>query len=317
MVSARVAALMEGVMKAMLLNKLQIATVVLLAVGLLGTGAGVLTHRALAELAPKKKPAENGDQVEGVLKVVDATKNRITITTTTKDVQSGQKNVQEKAFDVAPDARIVLAGPGKDSGKVVKLTDLKEGMRLVVSLSQDKKTASGIQAAEKQQLVEGAIKAVDAAQNTITVANKDKQTGQKQEATFPVAADARIVRTGHAKGNEKAAKLGDLKEGMRLVLRLSPDNKAVVGIQVAAPTATGVIKSVDAARSSVTVTLGAKDNAKDITYEVEKKAPVLIDGKEGKLADLKEGSPIHLLLSPEDGGVVGIQAGEKKKGKEE
>jgi hypothetical protein len=132
-----------------------------------------------------------------------------------------------------------------------------------------------------------------------------------------VAADARIVVTGHAKGDEKAVQLADLKEGMRLALRLAPDNQAVVGIRVAAPTASGVLKAVDAARHSITVTHGAKDNAKDITYEVEKKAPVLIDGKEGKLADLKEGVQIHLLLSPEDGGVVGIQVGEKKKGKEE
>jgi hypothetical protein len=300
----------------MLLTKLKIAAAVLLVVGILCTGAGVLMHRALAEPAKvQKKNTENGEHVEGVLKVVDAARNKITVTT--KDKQAGQKSEQEKAFDVATDATIVLASRGKEGGKPVKLADLKAGMRLVVRLSPDQKTATNIQAAEKDNTLEGAVKAVDAGQNTITVTNKNKETKQAEEKQFDVAADAQIILAGHAKGGEKAVKLADLKEGMRLALRLSPDNKAVVGIRVAAPTASGVVKAVDATKRSLTVTHGAKDNAKDITYEVEKNAPVLIDGKEGKLADLKEGLPIHLLLSPDDGGVVGIQVGEKKKGKEE
>lgn len=299
----------------MFLTKLKIAAVLLVAI--LGPVVGVLTHQALAEPAKEqKKTAESGDQVEGVLKAMDASKNKITITITIKDPQTGQKNAQEKAFDVAKDASILLAGPGKGDGKPVKLADLKEGMRLVLRLSQDKKSASSIRAAEKENLVEGAVKAVDAGQNTITVTNKNKETKLEEEKKFDVAADARIIQVGHSKDGEKVVKLADLKQGTRLTLRLSQDNKAVVGIRVAAPTASGVVKAVDAAKLSITVTHGAKDNAKDTTYEVEKKAAVLIDGKEGKLADLKEGVQIHLLLSPEDGGVVGIQAGGKK-GKEE
>ncbi len=314
-ISAQVAALTEGVLRAMLLTKLKIATALVLAVSLVAAGAGLLAHRVLAEPAKEKpKTTENVDQVEGSLKAMDAARNTITITITTKDVQTGQKNAQDKTFAVAADARIVLDQGGKDGGKAVKLADLKEGMRLVIQLSQDKKTAASIRAAAKENTVDGAVKAVDAAKNTITVMNKDKETKQKQEQTFAVAADARIVLAGHGKGGEKVAKLPDLKEGMRVVLQLSQDNKAVVGIRIAAPTANGVIKAVDAAKNRITVTHGAKDNAKDITYEVAKNAPVLIDGKEGKLTDLKEGMPVFLLLSPEDGGVVGIRVGDKGKG---
>src|SRR5262249_12822641 len=160
---------------------------------------------------------------EGVLKALDAAQNTITVTITTKDKQTGQKQTQEKAFAVAADALIVLAGPGKEGGKTVKLADLKEGMRLVVRVSPDKQTATRIQAAEKENLVEGAVKAVDAGQNKLTVSHNDKETGQKQEQTFDVGADARIVLLRHSKGDEKAVQLADLKEGMRLVLRLSPD----------------------------------------------------------------------------------------------
>jgi RNA polymerase sigma factor (sigma-70 family) len=48
LVSAKVAALTEGVLKAMFLTKLKTTAVVLLAVALAGTGAGVLTYRTLA-----------------------------------------------------------------------------------------------------------------------------------------------------------------------------------------------------------------------------------------------------------------------------
>src|SRR5262249_26138230 len=148
---------------------------------------------------------------------------------------------------------------------------------------------------------------------------KDVQTGQKnaQDKTFDVAADARIVIEQGGKDGSKAVKLTDLKEGMHVALRLSQDDKAVAGIRVAAPTANGIVKAVDAAKNRVTITIGAKDNAVDNTYEVGKKAPVLINGKEGKLTDLREGMPVYLLLSPEDGGVVGVRAGEKVKSKEQ
>jgi RNA polymerase sigma factor (sigma-70 family) len=53
LVSAKVAALMEGVLKAMLITKLKIATVVMLTAGLAGVSAGKLMPRALAD-----KPAQ-------------------------------------------------------------------------------------------------------------------------------------------------------------------------------------------------------------------------------------------------------------------
>src|SRR5205807_1324610 len=62
-VGAKVTALTEGVLKAMLLTKLKIATVVLLAASVLGTGAGILTQGALAveQPAPKKEAASPED----------------------------------------------------------------------------------------------------------------------------------------------------------------------------------------------------------------------------------------------------------------
>ncbi len=54
-ISAKVAALTEGVLKAMLLMKLKTATTICLAVGVLAAGAGLLSHHALAAQAAEGK----------------------------------------------------------------------------------------------------------------------------------------------------------------------------------------------------------------------------------------------------------------------
>ncbi|MCI0455813.1 MAG: sigma-70 family RNA polymerase sigma factor [Gemmataceae bacterium] len=56
-VSTTVAALTEGVVKAMLLTKLKVLTTVLLAVALLGSGGGLLTYRTLRAEPKDAKPA--------------------------------------------------------------------------------------------------------------------------------------------------------------------------------------------------------------------------------------------------------------------
>jgi RNA polymerase sigma-70 factor (ECF subfamily) len=53
-----VSALMEGVLKAMWWTKVKIATVLLLAVGIVGAGAGLLSYEALADKAVNARPAD-------------------------------------------------------------------------------------------------------------------------------------------------------------------------------------------------------------------------------------------------------------------
>jgi hypothetical protein len=74
------------------------------------------------------------------------------------------------------------------------------------------------------------------------------------------------------------------------------------------------VKSVDADRNSITITVGAKDGATDEKYDIEKGATVVIGGQEAKLTNIKPGTQIELLLSPKNG-AVGVRAGENKNGK--
>ena len=70
-ISAKVAALTEGILRTMFLNKLRIATAVLLAVGVLGAGLGfALTHRAEAAgpatATKEAEPKSDKDRLQGV-----------------------------------------------------------------------------------------------------------------------------------------------------------------------------------------------------------------------------------------------------------
>jgi hypothetical protein len=283
-------------------------------------GIGVCPFVARASDAPpddKKKAAEaaKANQVEGTLAAVDVSRNSIRVVSTFKDPNTGQKSEMDRTFPVAADAKIFLTDPNKEKtkGAVVKLADLKDGMRVVVLLSEDKKTATEIRATVKDTSVTAGLKSVDAEKRMLTVATKDKQSGQQGAQSYAVAADATVVFLGHEKKGETPGKLSDLKEGMGVTLRMSEDGKTVVAIRVAAPTAQGVVKGVDAAKNTITVTIGAKNTAMDVTYELDKAATVQIDGKSGQLTDLKVGTQVQLLLSRENSGVVGVRAGAKGK----
>src|SRR5262249_5424521 len=65
LVSAKVAALTAGVLKAMVLTKLKVATAVCLAVGVLVAGAGWLSYHALAAQAVEEKKAGGPRPTDG------------------------------------------------------------------------------------------------------------------------------------------------------------------------------------------------------------------------------------------------------------
>src|SRR5262249_44867597 len=86
LVSPAAVRLMKGAVKAMLLARVKIAAVVL-SVGLLGAGAGLLGHRAMAD-KPASPPATGkasegaakaATEVRGVIRAVDAARRTVTI----------------------------------------------------------------------------------------------------------------------------------------------------------------------------------------------------------------------------------------------
>ena len=150
--------------------------------------------------------------------------------------------------------------------------------------------------------VVGTLLAVEADKQTVTLSTFNRQTG-KSEKTYPVAKDVVVLR------NDKPAKLHDLKKDGHVTVKLSADQKTAVSISEVGKTAMLPLKSVDAAKNAVTVTVTTSARGKnlpekkDVTYALEKDATVMFEGKAAKLDDLKDlrlGSSLQLTFSADD-----------------
>jgi hypothetical protein len=244
-----------------------------------------------------------GVTVQGVLKAVDAANDRITAL-----VQGSKREpAVEKTFQVAPGVKIAFVdGPEKRAPTVIeKLDDLPTGAAVTLKLSGDQKTVGTIWA--QGQNLSGALKAIDGVKNTITIGAKE---GDK---TIELAKDVKIsIDDGKGeKAPQKQAKLADLAIGGMVTMRLSLDQKTVVAVHAEAPSIDGVLKAVDAAKNTITVTVMVKGApAMDRTFEVAKDARIHIGGKLGKqgnLADLAAGAQVVVKLSADMKTVVAIQ----------
>jgi RNA polymerase sigma factor (sigma-70 family) len=125
LIPAPVAALTMGVVKAMLLNKVKSAGVLLL-VGLLGAGAVALPAWVLAARGPTAAPALPPPQVRGVVKAVNNGKAIVV------NVRQGGKDVPQ-AFALPKEVPVVIAG------KAANPAALKAGMPVGLQLSRDRK----------------------------------------------------------------------------------------------------------------------------------------------------------------------------------
>jgi hypothetical protein len=152
--------------------------------------------------------------------------------------------------------------------------------------------------AKEGPAVAGTLQAVDADKNSVTISIFSRQDGVSTAKTFPVAKDAKILRDG------KAVKLTDLKVGGRVTLRLSPDQKTAVSVSVAGRTSQAPLKAVDAANSTITITVETRQGKQDKTHPVAKDAKVTVDGKAVQLADLKAGTLLFFTFSAEDGNTI-------------
>jgi len=314
-VSAKVAALTEGVLKAMFLTKLKIATAVLLAVSIIVCGAGVFRYRALAgkpaAQAVQDKATQPGEveatELTAVVQSVDAAKSTLTLTS---------KLLGTKTFDVAKEARVLLddGTGGKLGFKDGKLSDIGEGFIVTVRLSEGRSRVSGIWA--EGPSIRADVKAVSAAQRTITVTIADRKNEPAQEKTFAVAPNATVV-FNDGKPKEKvpseAPKLADVPVGAVVTLKLSADQKVVGAIQAEGQEVQGFIKAVDGAKNSITLSVSDGKQIVERTYAVLPTATIAMGTGKGKgtppplaptLTDLPVGAPVTLKLALHQKAVV-------------
>ncbi len=307
-ISAAVAALTEGVLTTMLLTKLKIVCVVLLAIGVLGGGAGWLVHHALAQKPLRQasqeekkpvKPVKEGKtatrEVSGTVQALAADQSTISIV--------GKEFVGIKTFPVARDARVFLDdGTGDKLGFTEgKLTNVTERSFVVLRLSPNQQTVIALWV--EGPTVQGVLQAVDPANHTLTVLGKASKVEPGVEKTYSIDPNARISISSRSdkKAAPPSAKLTDLKAGVLVTLKLSGDQKLVGSIRAEGQSVFGVLNAVDAGKNTITIT--GKEGEK--TYEVARDARVSLDDgnskkgpfKESKLADLPVGAAVSVELS--------------------
>lgn len=133
-------------------------------------------------------------------------------------------------------------------------------------------------------------------------------TSQFNLKELPVKKDAKIVIDG------KAAALKDLKQKMRVALRLAPDDGQVTRIDASSPEQY-VLKATDVARNTITVIDGDRElvltpavNAKYMILRGREEGitreKVLEGINRGKFTDLQPGMRVDLQLGYQDGKIL-------------
>jgi RNA polymerase sigma factor (sigma-70 family) len=239
--------------------------------------------RASVSLLADAKTARSveavGPQLDGVVTAVDADKRTLTVT-----VSHGGG---EKTFTLTPNANVTI------DGKPGKLAGLPPGANVTLSWFADLKTARTLEASGSWwQGIR--VKAVDAAKNTITIDDGQREA-ELAGKTFPVRKDANIQIDG------KPGKLAAVPPGTFVTLYLCADQKTVRGFNAEGSQFFDVlVKAVDADKNTITfadVQLPAEAELAGKTLPVAKDAHIEIDFKPGKLAKLPAGASTNVTLS--------------------
>jgi RNA polymerase sigma-70 factor (ECF subfamily) len=326
-VPASILTLTQGVLRAMFIAKLKITTAILTVVTALGTGAGLWAQAAFASKPDAKPPVavqvaeskltnlvaradeaekpakkEQGKTFNTTIHSVDTTKRTITVLIP----EPGKKQTKEETFPLAADVKVVLPTIKKtDTPPEGKLADLAEGQNASLQLTLDGKSV--VRIALESPHVHGTIKAVDSSKRTLTVSHAPpgKKTKELTESTFELAADAPIqlpsLKKDGKKGEANLGTLSDLKEGASVGVRLSWDRKQALAVSVDVPSINAGVKSINADKGTITITLKSKNGAEEQTFAVAKDAKIHLagpgGGKDGKLGDILEGGRVVLQLS--------------------
>jgi RNA polymerase sigma factor (sigma-70 family) len=318
-VPAQVLIVTEGVLKAMTIAKFKVATAVLLSLAVISLGGGVLTHQARAGKAAALSGRDCGEDTPRAAQQIDDRLIRVEVQMT----RGGEEPVirvdgRPVKKDRLAAALSRAAGDGHPAG--VRIEADAEAPYAAVVAVQEAAAAAGIQRAyfvvpkdkdakeEKGPSVLVVVKALDAAKHTLTAVSGNKK--ESKEKTYELDKDVRVVlNDGLTKGDKgKDGSLTDLAPGATVELQLTPGGKTVSAITVRPWNLRGGVRSVDAAKRTMTVTSKGAKGAVEKTFTLAKEARVLLnDGlskggkdQEGKLADLTDGTPVLVRVSAVD-----------------
>ncbi|HEY8503654.1 MAG TPA: alpha/beta hydrolase, partial [Gemmataceae bacterium] len=159
--------------------------------------------------------------------------------------------------------------------------------------------------AAKGPSVSALLRSADAAEGTVTVTLLKEDAGA--ERTFELDKDLHVLL------DRKGAKLGDLKPGVRVTLRLTEDRKSVHAISAEGPTLRGNLETIDADRGRVLIAVKTKEGTEEQLLELSKDVQVAVAGKKNAtLADVQPGEPAHVTLSADELKVIALRVGKEE-----
>lgn len=252
-----------------------------------------------------------GPLVRGVLKSVDVAKQEVVVVV----VSAGRdQSAAERVYKLTPGSEIgVDDGRGRRySVREAKFADLISGAGVMLQLSPNQKDVQSV-VAEGPTLM-GTVKSVDAGSRKLTmVVNPPRSDEKAGERTLEVAADA-VLGLDDGRGHRLSVTLGKLSDvptGSVVRVRLSGDQRQAVQVVAEGPSRAGVIKSIDAAKRTITVAIfvAPEEQPEEKTLPVSVDARITIDNKTAKLEDIhvaENGTFAGVRLSLDQKAIHGI-----------
>jgi len=232
--------------------------------------AACLSMAARADQPKADAPNRSDDQetVKGKVQSVSADQNQIVVR---------DDNNHDMTFQISKDARVRV------NDKDARAADLKEGDEVAVNFRRVARNICSSQGDQACEFAAGRVQRASADNNQLVLKGHDGQ-----ERTFQVAQNARV------RVNNKDGKLADLKEGDHAVVAFSKQGDQLAAREVlsehegqGAGLAAGQVERVSADRNQIVL----KDQAgHEHTFQVGQDAQVRINDKDGKAADLQQGS---------------------------
>lgn len=278
-------------------------------------GALLLTcaPHAIAKKPEKPTKGDGGNEVNGVVKSVDAGAIKI---------YQGKIKSDPQSFNLAKDVQILLDdGTGDKLGfQAGKLSDVVESAHVTLRLVEKQVARIWVEG----QTIQGSLKSADADKRTITAEVSLSKLEPAVEKSFKLAKSVRVtIDDGQPVDKTKpvpSPKLSEIPAGALVNLRLSADRKVVGAVHAQGHSVRGVLKSVDAAKSNIVVAVSATktEPPTDKTYAVGKGAAIFVDDgskvdKTGKpksstLGEVPIGALVVLRESLDQKSIVAIHA---------
>ena len=161
----------------------------------------------------------------------------------------------------------------------------------------------------KGRPIKGVLRSINGSKITIITTEITAEGMPGKTIAHELAKDVEVVING------KAAKCADLKPNMQVLLQMSAIRNAPdIAVTALGPKVEGVMKSVKADKNSISFWI-TRDHMTAQGVPVASDAKVVIDGKQGKLADLQAGMLVTLRMCAESdkSEVVAISSGKAAK----